>query len=119
MSGRVVADAEAVIKWLNDGDAWIKKGRALLAAGFSTKPTEATIDLSKIGWKVKGGVAASSSDPWAWAFAYNQDDTMKPETSELVEAIKQHGSIQVSGFEIKLGGRDGNLLNRRKLEAQP
>ena len=38
--GKVIVDAEALIKWLDEGDAWQKRGRELLSEGYSPNITE-------------------------------------------------------------------------------
>ena len=75
-----------------------------------------SINVMDIPWLKKGSEPASPYDPWAWAFAYDFDGDVFPETEELLEAIKRDGKVQVDGYEISLGGRDKNLLNRKKLK---
>lgn len=36
---KVVVDVEAVVKWLDDGDTWMRRGRVLFVAGYSSTPT--------------------------------------------------------------------------------
>jgi len=82
--------------------------------GIEPDTAEPDIDLNGIDWRTRDGEPASPKDEWAWAFAYTREGEIKPETNELVEAIKRHGSVKVDDFEVKLGGRDGTLLNRRR-----
>ena len=80
-------------------------------------PIEPDINLDGINWKTKEGKPATAEDGWAWAFAYTHEGEQMPETKELVEAIIKHGSVKTGGFEVKLGGRDGRLLNRKRIKA--
>jgi len=75
---------------------------------------EPDIDITKINWMVKGKLAASQEDPWAWTFAYDRQGNILPETREVVEAIQQYGEIKVGDYTITLGGDRNNLLNRKK-----
>lgn len=76
------------------------------------------LDISGIEWKrsnKQGGGAAEPNDGWAWAFAYTQDGGIRREAAQLVAALEQYGKIIIDGFEITLAGRNGNLLNRKKV----
>jgi len=77
-------------------------------------PSVQGIDLTKIEWKGKGSVPASTGDPWAWAFAYEQDGSYKDESKALVQRIEQYGKVEMDGYEMTLSGRDNRLLNRKK-----
>ena len=92
--------------------------RSVAADGVFTTPEAAGIDLTQIEWKLRGSEPASAGDPWAWAFAYNQDGETLLVTDALVKTIEQHGKALIDGYEITLGGRDENLLNRKKLKLQ-
>lgn len=76
------------------------------------------LDISGIEWKrsnQQGGGPADPSDGWAWAFAYTKDGGIRRETVQLVQALDQYGTVRVGGYEITLGGREGKLLNRKKV----
>ncbi len=76
------------------------------------------LEISGIDWKrsnKQGGGPASPSDGWAWAFGYNQDGTIRRETMQLIQALKQYGKVIIDGFEISLSGQDKRLLNRKKV----
>ena len=77
------------------------------------------IDISGIEWKRSnktGGGAAGPNDGWAWAFAYTQDGGIQREAAQLVTALEQYGKVLIDGFKITLAGRDGKLLNRKKVK---
>ena len=59
---------------------------------------------------------ATDSAGWALVFAYTQNRGIHKKTALLVMALEQYGMVLVNGFEISLAGRDGNLLNRKKLD---
>ena len=90
--------------------------RAKAADGAFAKPGAPEVDLRGITWKLKDSELAGPNDPWAWAFAYDQDGSVLPEASALLEAIKRDGKVLVGGYEISLGGRDKNLLNRKRVK---
>jgi len=81
-------------------------------------PSVQGIDLTKIEWKGKGSVPASTGDPWAWAFAYEQDGSYKPESETLVKTIERDGGVTMDGYKMTLGGRDKRLLNRKNLKKE-
>jgi len=114
--GKVVIDPDQLITQLDSIQAHIDQLRKLCSEGFTTRPVPADINLDAIKWMKRGKQPAAPGDKWAWAFAYSRDGGVLPETRRLVEAIKRHGKVEVEGFEITLGGRDGKLLNRRKIE---
>lgn len=78
---------------------------------------EPDFNLDVINWRTREGQPATAEDGWAWAFAYTKEGQHMAETRELVEAIKRHVSVKTGGFEIKLGGRDGKLLNPKRIKA--
>lgn len=82
---------------------------------IAPKMVSGEINLSDLKWKTRGSTLAKNEDDWAWAFAYTRDGAVRPEARRLIEAVKRHGSVRVGCFEIKLGGRDGRLLNRTKI----
>jgi hypothetical protein len=85
--------------------------------GIEPEPMESEIDITQIDWKTGEGQPATVEDEWAWAFAYTREAELKPEARELVEAIRRRGSVMADGFEVKLGGRDRRLLNRKRINA--
>jgi hypothetical protein len=113
--GAVVIDAEWLLNCIEAIEKAINDIRARAAEGVFVKPTHTNINLQLIDWRTKGGEPAGEHEPWAWAFAYGQDGALKDETRQLVKDIQRSGKVQVDGYEITLGGRDKNLLNRRRL----
>lgn len=82
--------------------------------GIAAIPEEAYIDISKIKWQNKDKQPAKPDDSWAWAFAFDRDGKVLNETRELLgELEKNDGKVVVGEYEVTLGGRDGNLLNRK------
>ena len=73
------------------------------------------LDISGIEWQTKAKQPAGPDDPWNWAFGYNRDGTVRRETNQLVQAILQYGTVRIGQYEFSLGGRDNNLLNRRRV----
>jgi len=85
--------------------------------GIEPGPMEPDINIDGIDWRTREGQPATAEDDWAWAFAYTREGELRPEARGLVEAIRRHGSVKAGGFQVKLGGRDGRLLNRRRIKA--
>jgi hypothetical protein len=129
--GTVTFDAEEYLELLDEFVDLEKRLRSLGSQGFSSvkttrpanKPKEydtpamvVHIDIRGVEWKTKDRQPAEPSDGWAWAFGYNKDGTIRRETNQLVQAVLQYGTVRIGQYEINLGGRDGNLLNRRKVK---
>ena len=67
-----------------------------------------------INWKTRDKQPIPEDPEWAWAYAYNPDNTLIPEHRELVEYLQQNGKLDKKGYTITLGGRDKRLLQLRK-----
>lgn len=124
--GSVTGDAEEFLALMDELAAIEKRLRAFGSKGFSGKATvprpakknesEAMmleLDISGIPWKTKDKQPAGPDTPWCWAFAETKDGGVIRETMQLLQACEQYGTVRVGKYEISLGGRDGNLLNRR------
>ena len=99
-----------------EGSPFVTDNRSRTQYSVAKSKQAPSINVMDIPWLKKGSEPASPYDPWAWAFAYDFDGNVFPETEELLEAIKRDGKVRVDGYEISLGGRDKNLLNRKKLK---
>jgi len=82
----------------------------------TNNPTE--INIHVIEWMKKGMQPASADDSWAWAFTTDQEGLLRSETRLLVQEIERYKVVEIDGYEITLGGRDKNLLNRKKIKAK-
>lgn len=111
-------DGEKLLRCIKRIESELNVIRADAALGVAEAPSVQGIDLTKIDWKDKYSEPASAGDPWAWAFGYDQDGTYRPESKALVQAIEQYGKMVIDGFEMTLSGRDGKLLNRKKVKAK-
>jgi len=135
-SGTITIDADRYLELLDRLQALEDELRKLGHTGFNTPGKTTTlssakrekkdqsdamildIDISGIDWKranKAGGGAAGPSDGWAWAFAFTQDGGILREAAQLVAAIEQYERVLTDGFEINLAGRNGRLLNRKKV----
>ena len=136
--GQVVLDAEEYIAILDRLHALEDELRKLGHKGFTTSVTttrppspalrkkkEKTaamvldIDISGIEWKRSnrdGGGPAELGDGWNWAFGFTKDGGILPENVKLIQALEMYGKVRVGDFEISLSGRDGSLLNRKRLK---
>ena len=136
--GKMELDAEEYLALIDDYDTLGKRLRALGLKGFdasvtTTRPQSQVsrdkkeeiesmfldIDISGIDWKRSnrdGGGPAEPGDGWNWAFGFTKDGGIRRETMELVQAIERYGPVRVGDYEISLSGRDGSLLNRKRLK---
>jgi len=72
--------------------------------------------LSAIDWRsFQDSKKKAREGEGAWAFAYDREGNPLSETLPILEALWESGEdeITVGEYEVKLGGRDMNLLNRR------
>ena len=131
--GAVTLRAEDVINLAEDLEALARRLRDMGVTGLqsdsslgpssppgddSSEAMPLSMDITGIEWKrsnKQGGGAAGPGDEWAWAFAYTQNGDIRGEAAPLVAALEQYGKVLVDGFEISLAGRDGKLLNRKKM----
>lgn len=77
------------------------------------QPRNLSSDISEIHWKLKGSEPADFNAPWAWAFAYDEDGYVHPETEAIVNELMHSEKVQVGIYEITLSGTDKNLLSRK------
>lgn len=122
---------EKLTKLLERRDKLNAEIRALLGSNFShtsprarapqahSKPEknnsvmEVDLDIDGVEWLTKDKQPAGPNTPWAWAFSTTKDGGLRRETLQLVQALEQYGKVRIGKYEISLGGRDGNLLNRK------
>lgn len=134
--GTVTFDAEEYLKLLDEMTALEKRLRNLGREGYkvdgmTTKPSspasrekeeeamEIDLDISGIEWKLSnrdGGGLAGPEAGWSWAFSTTRDGGVRRECMALVQAIELYGTVRIDQYEIGLGGRNGNLLNRTKVK---
>ena len=92
--------------------------RKAVAQGVFQPTSPAGINVRAIDWRTKENQPAGEEDPWAWAFAYHRGGPVLDETRQILQEIERTGKVEVSGYEITIGGRDKKLLNRKKLDSQ-
>ena len=109
-------DGERLLKHLMGIEAHINEIRRMSAMGSAPAPSAQGIDLTKIDWRDRDSVEVGPGEPWAWAFAYEQDGSYKDESKALVQRIEQYDKVEMDGYEMTLSGRDKRLLNRKKLK---
>lgn len=129
--GTVTLDADEFLKLLDELEDLEERLRSLGSKGFNgsrktprprpaNKPKEndqpamdIDLDISGIEWQTKDKEPAGPNTPWAWAFSTTQDGGVKRESMQLLQALEQYGSVRIGKYVYSLGGRNGNLLNRR------
>ena len=114
LGSTVTMDGEELLARIQQIEYILDEIRSAAADGVFTTPVTAGIDLTQINWLKKGSLPADPGDPWAWAFAYDEDSDILPETDALVSVIERDGKALIDGYEITLSGRDNNLLSRKK-----
>lgn len=126
--GQVVVDADELLERINKVRGSFDELSSFLAKCMTTKPLipasrekdekdamELDIDISGIEWLTKDRQPAGPNAPWCWAFSTTQDGGIRRETLQLVQALEQYGKVRIGKYELSLGGRDGNLLNRKTI----
>ena len=109
-------DGERLLKHIKEIETALNEIRRMSAMGAAPLSSPQGIDLTQIDWRDRNSDEVDASEPWSWAFGYNQDGTYKDESETLVKAIERDGEVVMDGFEMTLGGRDKRLLNRKKLK---
>lgn len=134
--GTVTFDAKEYLQLLDDMAKLEKKLRNLGKDGYNFRGStpglagpasrekkeeqamQLDLDISGIDWKLpnnQGGGPAGPGAGWSWAFAYTKDGGIRRETLQLVQALEQYGTVRIGQYEISLGGREGKLLNRKRI----
>jgi len=133
--GRVTVDADEVVKLLNEirreFNKRIDELGNFLASGLTTEPPSparqrkvekastsampVSVNVSGINWLTKDKEPASPNAAWSWAYGYDIEGAIRPETEALIQEILKYGKVTVGGFEYSLSGRDMNLLGRKKV----
>lgn len=114
----VTIDGELFLNRIEAIERAINDIRRAAAQGIGQPGSPAGINLHLLDWKIKDSKPASEADPWAWAFAYTRDGDLLDAARQLVQEIQRYGKVEVSGYEVTLGGRDKRLLNRNKIGSQ-
>ena len=77
-----------------------------------------TPDFSQIEWMVKGNQPASSTAPFAYAFAFEyQTQDLRPEAEDLYQYLLDNKELTLDGFTYTISGKDKNLFARNKAKA--
>lgn len=112
----VTIDAELLLNHLEAIERAVNDIRSMAAQGIDQPASPAGININVIDWRDRNSDIVGPDAKWAWAFTYNENGILQDETRQLVEEIGRYGKVEVSGYEITLSGRDGKLLNRKKLK---
>lgn len=131
--GKIVVDADELLKLVDKARGSFDELSSFLARGLTTKtqalarqrkaekaskgqPFELRgFDIGAVDWKKKDRSPAGPNEVWAWGFATDREGFILNEVEDLFNACKQYGEVRVGSYLIKIGGRDKNLLNRKKL----
>jgi len=111
-------DGEWLLKRIETIESELNAIRREADMGAAPASEVTDIDLTKIEWKLRGSEPADPGDPWAWAFAYDQNGDILDETQALVGVLKRDGKALIDGYELTLSGKDKTLLSRKKLKPQ-
>lgn len=129
--GKIVVNADELLKLVDKVRGSLDELSNFLARGLTTeKPTPArqrkaekastsampvSVKVSGINWLTKDKKPASPDAAWSWAYGYDREGFIRPETEALIQEIEKYGKVTVGGFEFSLSGRDMNLLSRKKV----
>jgi len=114
----VEVDGEFLLNRLESIERSCTDIRKAIAQGVFQPASPAGININAIDWKTKSSEPAREDDPWAWAFSREQEGHVLDAARQILQEIERYGKVEVSGYEITIGGRDKNLLNRKKLGSQ-
>ena len=119
---RVIADiraeaAKGVYKPASNREE--KDSPFVRVAGQPESPaaSPAGINIHDIDWRDKNSDEVGPEVSWAWAFAFNQNGTYKPESKALVQEIERYEKVEIDGYELTISGNDKNFLNRKKIKS--
>ena len=79
-----------------------------------TNENKSKFNLDAINWLDTNRAPASANAPWAWAFVFNRDGDIHPEIEPIYEEVCRYGELEIDEWVISLGGREDQLLNKRK-----
>ena len=129
---KIVVDADELLRRIDLVRGLLDELSIFLVRGLTTEPPAPTrqrktekasegqpfelagFNINAVDWKTKDSGPAGPNEGWSWAFSTDVEGYVLPETAELVQACRQYGEVQVGPYLIKIGGRDNNLLNRRR-----
>lgn len=125
----ITVDAEKVIKAVDKIDEAVSALRRVLAPGVfkevprsqRAEPPKETaeimaldINVSQIGFKVKGGAAATDYDGFAFTFLRkSRDGPIWEHNIEIHSALCQYGKVSIGRFTYQLS-KDGVFIQRVK-----
>ena len=80
----------------------------------STAPIKTPIpDISRVKWKLKGGLDANPDSEFAYAFTADQKGKMYTEVQLILEYLKSNGGkTSFEGYELTVS-QNGKFLNRK------
>jgi hypothetical protein len=83
----------------------------------STAPIKTTMpDISRVKWKLKGGLDASPDSEFAYAFTADQKGKMYAEVQPVLEFLKSNGGkSSLEGYELTVS-QNGKFLNRKYIK---
>lgn len=79
------------------------------------EPMETAIPIDRINWQIPkkdGGGAAREDTQFAWAWVKDTKGNLRPESTELVQALRQYGEVKIGKYICSIS-KDGKFLNRR------
>lgn len=82
-----------------------------------TMPIKTIIpDISRVKWKLKGGLDANPEAEFAYAFTADQKGKVHPEVQRVLEYLKSNGGkSSLEGYELTVS-QNGKFLNRKYLK---
>lgn len=118
--------ANDILALVDEIEALAQKLRNLGLQGFSLRGEKQTkakgdaieldLDVSGIQFYQKNKQPAGPGAKWGWTWAYEREGDYHDESKALVQALEQYGEVRVGNKMFTLGGRDGRLLNFKKVD---
>ena len=73
-------------------------------------------DISRVKWKLKGGLDANPKDEFAYAFTTDQKGKVYTEVQPVLEYLKSNGGkSSLEGYELTVS-QNGKFLNRKYIK---
>jgi hypothetical protein len=104
---------ERILKWLEDGEGWLNRGREILGQLLTDPPAQGLV-WDKLQFKTKEGQPADAADDWSWAFVADREGVISPEIKPIVDYLKRYEKARIQGYEYTLS-KNGQFFNRRRL----
>ncbi|MGD0803537.1 MAG: hypothetical protein ABSA11_05625 [Candidatus Bathyarchaeia archaeon] len=110
--GKIVTKADDVVKWIQEGETWIKRGREMFSAGFTSKTTEAAPRAAAFDETLLNGVEWMPGKYGEYVFSQDYKD--------LYIAVQDAGGkVDMGDFTVSIGKNEDYINKNPKKRADP